>query len=102
MNSRRSGWKLTLPPPHGHSPAMARTSVLFPEPDSPATSSRSPGSTVASASSTTRVAAARSVAALGALQSMEQHHHRGDAPRAGLPAGKPRIIVDQPAERGLH
>jgi hypothetical protein len=23
MNNRRSGWKLTLPPPHGHRPAMA-------------------------------------------------------------------------------
>ncbi len=33
MKSRRSGWKLTLPPPHGHNPASARTSVLLPVPD---------------------------------------------------------------------
>ena len=32
MNSRRSGCKLTLPPPHGQSPAMARTNVLLPVP----------------------------------------------------------------------
>src|ERR1700732_24319 len=49
MNSRRSGWKLTLPPPHGQSPAIARTNVLLPGPDSPATSSRPPASITTSA-----------------------------------------------------
>ena len=125
MNSRRSGWKLTLPPPHGHSPAIARTSVLLPVPDLPATSSRSPGSITTSASPTTAVPsssvtdrslqaehgvalglaaldAADAVAALGALEPVERHHQRGDAPRAGVPVGEPRIIVDQPAERALH
>ena len=38
----------------------------------------------------------------GALQPVERHHQRGDAARAGVPVGQPRIIVDQPAERGLH
>ena len=33
---------------------------------------------------------------------VERHHQRGDAARAGVPVGKPRIVVDQPAERGLH
>src|SRR5207245_10692216 len=36
--------KSTLPLPHGQRPATARTSVDLPVPDSPATSSRSPGS----------------------------------------------------------
>ena len=125
MNSRRSGWKLTLPPPHGHSPAMARTSVLLPVPDSPATSTRSPGSITTSVSSTTAVPSSSvterssrlSIASpsvsprlmrpmpsplLGALQPVERHHQRGDAARAGVPVGEPRIIVDQPAERALH
>ena len=39
---------------------------------------------------------------LGALQPVERHHQRGDPARAGVPVGEPRIIVDQPAERGLH
>jgi hypothetical protein len=42
------------------------------------------------------------VAALGALEAVERHHQRGDAARAGVPVGEPRVIVDQPAERGLH
>ena len=46
--------------------------------------------------------AADAVAALGALEPVERHHQRGDAARAGVPVGEPRIIVDQPAERGLH
>ena len=46
--------------------------------------------------------AADAVALFGALEAVERHHQRGDAARAGIPVGKPRIIVDQPAERGLH
>ena len=38
------------PPPHGHRPAIARTSVLLPVPDSPTTSTFSPGAISISAS----------------------------------------------------
>src|ERR1700742_2573419 len=103
MNSRRSGWKLTLPEPHGQSPAMARTSVLLPEPDSPATSNRSPGSTTTSVSPTTAVPSSSDTErSFSVLQPVERHHQRCDAARAGVPVGEPRIIVDQPAERALH
>ena len=125
MKSRRSGWKLTLPPPHGHSPASARTSVLLPVPDSPATSSRSPGPITTSVSPTTAVPSSsvteRSLrtqhgVALGLARLMRpmpspcsarsrpsrRHHQRSDAACAGVPVCEPRIIVDQPAERCLH
>ena len=125
MNSRLSAWKLTLPSPHGHRPATARTSVLLPEPDSPATSTRSPGSITTSVSLTTAVPsssdterlfkaehriafgfaapdASEGVALFRALEPVERHHQRGDAPRTGVPIGETRIVVDQPSERALH
>ena len=43
------------PSPQGHSPAIARTSVLLPVPDSPAISTLLAELTVTSASSTTTV-----------------------------------------------
>ena len=57
----RCGTKATLAPagsrmrpsPQGHRPAMARMSVLFPDPDSPPSSTRSPGLTLMSTSSIT-------------------------------------------------
>ena len=113
----------TLPSPHGHRPAMARTSVLLPVPDSPATSTRSPGTISTSASFDDRGAVVerdrevgeaqrragsspRSMRptpspCLGALQSVERHHQRGDAAGRRGPVGKPGIVVDQPVEGGL-
>ena len=112
-----------LPSPHGHRPAIARTSVLLPVPDSPATSTRSPAAIATSASLTTAVpsssvterSCSRSAAPsvrrarcgrrrrpLGALQGVERDHQRGDAAGRGGPVGEPRIVVDQPVERGLH
>ena len=41
------------PSPQGHNPAIARISVLLPEPDSPPSSTRSPGLTLMSVSSMT-------------------------------------------------
>ncbi len=42
------------------------------------------------------------ITGFGALQTVNRHHQRRDAPRASVPFGKARIIVHQPAERGLH
>src|SRR5882757_434254 len=123
MNSRRSGWKLTLPPPQGHRPAMARTSVLLPEPDSPDTSNRSPGSMATSVSSTTAVPSSsvtdrsfrlsmvlplvsprwmRPIPSPSSARSSPSSDIISEAMRrAQAFQSAPRIIVDQPAERAL-
>ena len=42
------------------------------------------------------------LALLGALEAVERHHQRCDAPRACVPLRKPRIVIHQPTERCLH
>ena len=117
------GASVISPSPHGHSPAIARTSVLLPVPDSPATSTFSPNCTVTSASSTTTVpsesatdtslqpdrgavafgAADRAgLALLDAIQPVERDQQVRGAPRRRGPFGEPRIVVDDPVERVLH
>src|SRR6478736_464263 len=113
MKSRRSGWKLTLPPPHGHNPASARTKVLLPVPDSPATSRRSPGWITTSVSSTTAVPSSSvtersfrlSIASPSVsprlIRPMPSPRSARSSPSSDI-IGEAGIIVDQPAEGGLH
>src|SRR3984893_3538766 len=115
MNSRRSGWKLMLPPPHGAlaGPGFASHQQPFAGLDHHFCFTDTSGAVVEGhrkiveaensiAFDFAVLDAADTVATLGTFKSVERHHQRCGAARAGVPVRKPRVIVDQPTERALH
>src|SRR5262249_45900424 len=111
------------PLPHGHTPARARARMLLPAPESPVSSTFSPGLMATSAPSTTAVPSSsvtetsrnRSAASFPpprAILPLWRLSERSSASSASsskatrraeaAPVRKARIIVDEPVERRLH